>query len=37
MMLLLSIFDGIFMTIATKKIRKSGNQRLIQNSFVHEI
>jgi len=25
------------MTIATKKIRKSGNQRLVQNSFVHEI
>jgi len=25
------------MTIARKKIRKSGNQRLVQNSFVHEI
>jgi hypothetical protein len=25
------------MTIATNKIRKSGNQRLVQNSFVHEI
>ena len=37
MMLLLSIFDGIFMTIATKKIRKFGKQRLVQNSFVYEI
>jgi hypothetical protein len=37
MMLLLSYFDGILTTIATKKIRKSGTQRLVQNSFVHEI
>ena len=36
-MLLLSNFDRILMTIATKKIRKSGNQMLVQNYFFHEI